>query len=194
MNGIFNILDTVEDDDLVQITPVRGSSNPAKLGSATDGKYYAAASLLGNEVQAAITTGQFDKTNSTTLEDVTNLSVDVEVSETYIFEATLFTISDVSTGVKAAIGGTCSEVSIIYEATTYSGTAIAAHTRTTTKGNAVGGVTAVTAARIDITGTIAAGTSSTLTVQFAENAAVAATTSSVLSLSKFTVTKVNVGD
>lgn len=47
-NGIFNILNSVEDDDLVQITPVRGSSDPAKLGSATDGKYYARASQLSS--------------------------------------------------------------------------------------------------------------------------------------------------
>lgn len=143
--------------------------------------------------QNRVTTAQFDKTNDTTLADIPALEVDVAAAGTYIFEATLFTISNIGTGVKAAIGGTCTATSIIYEGTTYSaGVSVAsAATRTTTKGNAVGGVTAVTVARIDITGTIVVNAAGTLTVQFAENAGIAATTSSVLINSKFVVTRVS---
>lgn len=139
-----------------------------------------------------VTTSQFDKTNDVTLANIPGLSVNVSAATTYVFEATLFTTSNVGTGVQAAIAGTCTATSIIYEGTTYSaGVSIAtAGTRTTTKGAAVGGVTAVTVARIDITGTIVVANAGTLTVQFAENAGIALTTSSVLVNSKFTVIKV----
>lgn len=140
-----------------------------------------------------VVAAQFDVTNSTTLVDVTGLAVNVDALHTYTFRATLYTVSDVGTGVKVAIGGTCTETSIIYEASTQNAGAIT-QSRTTTKGNAVGGVTAVTAARVDIFGTIVVNAAGTLTVQFAENAAVAATTSSVLPLSNFTVTKAALPD
>lgn len=153
--------------------------------------------IAGNPVfagssQVAIVGTQFDKTNDTTLADVTDLTANVEAGGVYTFEAVLFTVSNIGTGVKAAISGGCTATSIIYEGTTYSaGVSVAsAAARTTTKGNAVGGITAITVARIDITGTIVVLAAGTLTVQFAENAAIALTVSSVLINSKFTVTRV----
>lgn len=140
-----------------------------------------------------VTTSQFDVTNSTSLTDIPGLSVPVVDGGTYIFEATLFTVSNIGTGVKAAIAGTATATSIIYEGTTYSaGIPIAtAATRSTALESAVGGVTAVTEARIDITGTIVVDQGGTLTVQFAQNAAIAATDSSVLIGSKLKVTRVS---
>lgn len=145
---------------------------------------------IGNTV---VTTAQFDKTNDTTLANIPGLSANVVAGGTYTFGATLFTVSDVGTGVKAAIAGTCTATSIIYEGTLYAaGISVASGaTRTTTKGNVVASLTTTTVARIDITGTIVVANAGTLTVQFAENAAIALTTSSVLINSKFQVTRVS---
>lgn len=136
------------------------------------------------------TTAQFDKTNDTTLANIPGLTVNVDAGGTYAFTAALFTTSNVGTGVKAAIAGTCTATSFICEADTVAAGVIT-QSRTTTKGNAVGGVTAVTASRIDIIGTIVVANAGTLTVQFAENAAIAATTSSVLINSTFEVTRLS---
>lgn len=115
---------------------------------------------------------QFDKTSDTTLANITGLSATVTAGRTYNFIATLFTTSNVAGGVKAAIAGTATATSIIYEAETSSagvpgavGTA-----RATALATAVGDVTAVTVAKITITGTITVNAGGTLTVQFAQNA------------------------
>jgi glycerol-3-phosphate dehydrogenase len=129
---------------------------------------------------------QFDKTSDATLANVTGLSVNVEASRTYRFKARLYTTSNSSGGVKAAIGGTATATAIIYEAITHNGAAVSAQTRATSLGTAVGGVTAVTAALIEIEGTIAVNAAGTLTVQFAQNAS-NGTASSVLVGSYFEV-------
>lgn len=163
--------------------------NTVQLGADTTTK-----AICGNEqlqVGSIRTVSvQFDKTNDTTLDDIPGLSVDVHDGFTYAFEATLYTTSNVGTGVKAAIGGDCTAVSIIYEGETISSTSIAARTRATAMGSAVAGITAVTAARIDIKGTIKVNIGGTLTVQFAENAGIAATVSSVLIGSSFEINRV----
>jgi hypothetical protein len=129
---------------------------------------------------------QFDKTSDATLANVTGLSVNVEASRTYRFKARLYTTSNSSGGVKAAIGGTATATAIIYEAITHNGAAVSAQTRATSLGTAVGGVTAVTAALIEIEGTITVNAAGTLTVQFAQNAS-NGTASSVLVGSYFEV-------
>jgi hypothetical protein len=126
---------------------------------------------------------QFDKTN-TTLDNITGLTANVAAGKIYRFEAILYTTSDVAGGVKVAIGGTATATSIIYEGLTTDG-GLTTQSRTTTLGNAVGAVTAVTAACIKVTGTITVNVAGTLTCQFAENAATA--TSSVLVGSTFVV-------
>lgn len=132
-------------------------------------------------------TAQFDKVN-TTLANITGLSANVVAGKKYEFEVKLYTTSDVGGGVKASIGGTATATSIIYEALVYDGATLAAQTRATSLASPVGGVTAVTAAYITITGTIVVNAGGTLTVQFAENAAV--NTSSVLVGSTFKVTEI----
>lgn len=133
-----------------------------------------------------IVTTQFDKTDAT-LADVTGLTANVLAGKTYQFEGVLFTTSNIGGGVKSAIGGTATATSIIYEGDT---TALGSITqsRASSLGSPVGGVTAVTAARIDVKGTIVVNAAGTLTLQFAENAAVS--TSSVLVGSYFKVKRI----
>jgi hypothetical protein len=132
---------------------------------------------------------QFDKTNDTTLANVTGLSVNVVASKTYRFEAILYTTSNSGGGVKFAIGGTATATAIIYEAIVHDAAAISAETRATSLGTAVGGVTAVTAANCRLTGTITVNAAGTLTLQFAQNAS-NGTASSVLVGSTFTVNEI----
>jgi len=134
--------------------------------------------------QARVTT-QFDKTNNT-LGNVTGLTVNVQAGRTYESSATLYTTSNIAAGVQAAIAGTCTATAIIYEGETTAAAAVGAQTRATALATAVGAVTAVTAARIDIEGTITVNAAGTLTVQFAQNVTNAAA-SSVLVGSVFTV-------
>ncbi|MBL8186579.1 MAG: hypothetical protein JNK38_01155 [Acidobacteria bacterium] len=115
---------------------------------------------------------QFDKTSDTTLANVTGLSRNVEAGRTYAFTAVLYTTSNVAGGVKAAIGGTATATSIIYQADVLDGStqATVGTARATALATTVGDVTAVTAARITITGAIVVNAAGTLTVQFAQNA------------------------
>lgn len=138
----------------------------------------------------AVVTTQFDKTSSTALADITfDRTFNVSASRTYSFEFEGYTTSNVAGGVKFAIGGTATATAIIYEALVDDAAVLAAQTRTTTLGNAVGGITAVTNAKVKITGTITVNAAGTLTVQFAQNAS-NGTASSVLVGSIFTITKV----
>jgi len=134
---------------------------------------------------------QFNKTSDATLANVTGLSVSVEASKTYYFEATLFTASDVAGGVKFAIGGSATATSIIYEANiTNAGATVTPGTaRATALATTVGDATAVTAAKVKITGTITVANAGTLTVQFAQNAS-NGTASSVLVGSNFIVNQI----
>lgn len=119
----------------------------------------------------AYVTSQFDKTSNTTLANVTGLTRNVKASTRYNFEAIIYTTSNVAGGIKLAIGGTATATSIVYDAiVTDAGVLqVPTNTRTTTLGNPVGEVTAVTAAKVVITGTILVNAAGTLTVQFAQN-------------------------
>jgi hypothetical protein len=132
---------------------------------------------------------QFDKTSSTTLADITGLSVSLVAGKSYRFEAILYTTSNVAGGVKFAIAGTATATNVIYEALVDDGAAISAQTRATSLGSAVGGITTVTAAYARITGTITVNAAGTLTAQFAQNAS-SASTSSVLVGSTFAVNEI----
>lgn len=129
--------------------------------------------------------GQFN-TTSASLANVTGLSVSVSSQRAYTFVAELFTTSSSGAGVKAAISGTATATSIVYEGLTYSAATIAAQTRGAALAATVGAVTAVTAAKISINGTIVVNAAGTLTVQFAQNSA-SANQSSVLVGSSFQV-------
>lgn len=114
---------------------------------------------------------QFDKANNT-LANITGLTLNVAAGKTYAFEAILYTTSDVTAGVKFAIGGTATATAIVYEAVDYQGgLSVATGTqRAAALGTAVGDVTTVTTAYVRITGTITVNAAGTLTAQFAQNA------------------------
>lgn len=134
---------------------------------------------------------QFDKTNNSTLSDITGLSVNVAAGRTYRFEAVLYTTSTNTAGVKFAIGGTATATAVIYQAVNINANTLVGTTaRATALGTAVGDVTAVTAAYCRITGTITVNAAGTLTAQFAQNSAQPAQTSSVLVGSAFTVNEI----
>lgn len=138
----------------------------------------------------------FTVTSSTTLADVSqggsSLSVDVASAGVYLLNAVLFTTSDVAAGIKAALGGTCTITSLIAEAlVTESGVLkVPSTTRITALATTVGQITAVTVARISITGYLVVNLAGTLTVQFAQNVS-GVTGSKVLAGSSLTLTPVS---
>lgn len=130
---------------------------------------------------------QFDSTLSTTLANVTGLSVSVLAGRTYSFDATLYTSSNVAGGIQAAIAGTATATAVIYEGYNINGATLNGQTRATSLGTAVAATTAVTSAMVKIFGTITVNAAGTLTVQFAQNTT-SASASSVLVGSVFIVT------
>jgi hypothetical protein len=130
------------------------------------------------DVGSKVVSTQFD-TTSTTLADITGLSVNVVAGKKYRFEAILYTTSDVADGVKFAISGTTTATAIVYEAVVnQGGVDVATVTqRATALDTAVGEFTAVTTAYVRITGTITVNAAGTLTVQAAQNVSAAGTTS-----------------
>jgi len=114
-------------------------------------------------------TSDFNTGNTTTLANITGLSVTVAAGRTYTFEADLYTTSNVAAGVKFAIAGTATATSIVYEAIVNDPAPAAAQTRAAALATTVGAITAVTAAKARITGTITVNAGGTLTVQMAQN-------------------------
>lgn len=138
------------------------------------------------QVQQSYVTTQYDNT-TTTLGNVTGLTANVGAAGVYRFEAKLFTTSNVAGGVKAAIAGTATATSIMYEGLT-TDAGLTTQSRGAAMAAVVGAVTAVTAAYITIEGTITVNAAGTLTVQLAANAATG--TTSALTGSTFTVYQV----
>ena len=138
--------------------------------------------------QQSRTTSQFDKTSSTTLSDVTGLTATVVAGKTYRFEATLYTTSGISGGVKTAIAGTCTATNIIAQEFTTSSGSLQSSNRSTSLAGVLTNITLVSAAYTVIKGTITVNAAGTLTVQFAQNAS-DGTASSVLVGSTFVVTE-----
>ena len=124
-------------------------------------------------------TAQIDavtSTTGTTLTNITGLSVDVIAGGEYCFEAYLPGTATTNGGLKLAIGGTCTATSTSYAGAQWNTTTQNANTVTTTKGNAVAAATTVFT-YATMRGTIVVNAGGTLTVQFAQNAAHADTTS-----------------
>lgn len=146
----------------------------------TGGKY------LPNAVEFNRNTAQFDKTN-TTLANITGLTATLLAGRTYKFTAILYTTSNIASGIKAAIAGTCTATAIIYKSLIdQAGSIVAGGTnRATALATPVADVTAVTVANVTIEGTITVNAAGTLTVQFALNTGVL--TASVLVGSIFEV-------
>lgn len=119
---------------------------------------------------AARVTTQFDKTSSTTLANVTGLSVTVVAAKVYSVRALLWTTCAAAGGCKVALSGTATATSIRY---TYRGvTTAGAVSQSTTQATALDTALGETAAlmQIEIMGTVTVNAGGTLTVQFAQNA------------------------
>lgn len=152
-----------------------------ELGTRQAGSYVEMDNVNNGTIQSA----NQSVTSSTTLTNSSYLLVQVEAARAYKFTAKLYTTSNVAGGVKAAIAGTCTATTIVYEGFNYSGGTVV-QTRATALGAEVGAVTAVTAAYIEIKGSILTNAGGTLRVQFAQNVSNAGATT-VLALSSFEV-------
>ena len=134
---------------------------------------------VGNIVGGAkrVTT-QVDRASSTTLTDITGLFVALAAGGVYAFTAYLPGTATANGGAKFAVGtsDTLSATSISYTGRNMNGATVNAATISTSLGGAVGAATAVlTYAVID--GTIVVNAAGTLTIQIAQNASHADTTS-----------------
>jgi hypothetical protein len=182
LGSVDNTADTDKPVSTVQATAIAlkaSSANPVISGTLVIG--------TPNPTDTLLMT-QFDKTSSTALSDVTGLSLTLYPGY-YSVRAKLYTQSNSSGGVKVALGGTATPAAIIYDGLTInSGTVTQG--RATALGTAVAGVTAVTAADVEITGTINVTTAGTLTVQFAQNAS-NGSASSILPGSSFSVRQIS---
>ena len=136
----------------------------------------------------ARTTSNFTKTSSTTLANITGLSVNVEAAGVYKFRAVLFTTSGTSGGVKSAISGTCTATSIAYVTAIKLSASGINHSAVASALDTSHGNTAI-ASGITIEGTITVADAGTLTVQFAQNAS-NGTASTVYAGSTFEVDKI----
>lgn len=135
------------------------------------------------------TTAQFDKTTSTSLANITGLSINVVAGVKYAFEAKLFVSADATGGHKYAIGGTATATIVKYQINSINNSAstlVVTSTQTSLGGSA--GQAGATVVYTEIKGTITVNAAGTLTVQFAQNASNG--TSSVLTESSFKVTPI----
>lgn len=114
-------------------------------------------------------------TTGTTLTNVTGMTVALTAG-TWAISAYLQTISTANSGLKLALAYSGTTTTAVYTGEQWNGTTQGAHTTTTTIGNAVAAATAVTT-DASISGTIVVSTAGNLTLQFAQNASHADTTS-----------------
>lgn len=123
-------------------------------------------------------TTQVDRATSTTLTDITGLSVPLEAGGVYTIEAVIFGVATANGGAKAALAAdsTLTATSCSYRGEHYNGATLNAATTTTTLGNAVGAATAVMTC-MKIVGTIVVNAAGSLKAQIAQNASHADTTS-----------------
>jgi hypothetical protein len=124
---------------------------------------------------AEIVAADFSVTGNITLTDVAGLSANVVAGQTYSFDAYLSCTAGAG-GVKAAIGGTATAASIIYDGYLLDTNAIKGQAHSAALGGAVASslTTAAAGLIVRIHGAITVNVGGTLTVQFAQNTANAA--------------------
>jgi hypothetical protein len=155
----------------------------AKVIGASDGTTINAGWFTDAGIKRVAT--QFDSV-TTTLANITGLSVTVTAGRTYTFDATLFVDASLVGGSKYAIGGTATATSIVYQINLVDNTSNS--NTITSRQTALAGASGqagTTTGYANIHGTITVNAGGTLTVQFAQN--VANGTSSVLVGSDFIV-------
>lgn len=112
---------------------------------------------------------QFDKTSSTTLSDVTGLTVTLTAGLTYEFEAYLFYTANSASGVKCTMAGTCTATAIIFETFITNTSGFTGIAKQTALGAVSTGSTPSTGDVMWMRGTITVNAGGTLTAQFAQN-------------------------
>lgn len=121
--------------------------------------------------QSRVTSDQ-SFTSTTTLANVSGLSVNVAAGRTYYFEAELSFTDAAAGGIQAAISGTATATNIIYDGWIVDSAAngIKGNAQATALGGAVASSTTTgTAGHVTIQGTITVNAAGTLTVQAAQN-------------------------
>ncbi len=134
---------------------------------------------------------QFDKTNDAALAAITGLTATLVAGKIYRFEAELHVTADVVGGSQYSIDGTATATAIIYEIIMVDNTSNL-NTITARKTALAGasGQAGTTSGYVRLVGLITVNAAGTLTPKFAQNAATAATTSSVLVGSTFIVEQI----
>lgn len=181
----------VHTDD-VDDTPVNGATtDPISSNWAFDHEAATDPHTVYQLGSVATTTSQFDKTNDAALENITGLSISITTGKTYIFRSVLFVDANVTGGHQYAMSGTATGSAVKYQINSISNTTNlnVLNSRQTALGGAAGQAGA-TSIITEIFGTIVCNGTGTLTVQFAQNVATAATTSSVLTQSSLQVQEI----
>lgn len=127
---------------------------------------------------AARSTAQVDRATSTTLTDITGLSVDLEAGGVYAVRAYIPGVATANGGAKFALAGDSTLTATSFSATcsNMNGSTANAAATTTTLGNAIGAATAVFS-HATIDGVIVVNAAGKLKAQIAQNASHADTTS-----------------
>lgn len=130
---------------------------------------------------AKLVTAQVDRASSTTLTDITGLSVRLEKGGKYLFQAYLPGVATANGGAKFAVAGdsTLTATSFTATARNMNGATTNAVATTTTLGNAIGAATAVLTHAV-IEGAIVVNAAGSLKVQIAQNASHSDTTSAYI--------------
>lgn len=136
-------------------------------------------------MQYARVSSQFDKTTDTSLANVTGLTASITSGVTYSFEANLLVAQDVTGRGQIAMSGTATATTINFDTVFAGNTGALAVNRGAALNSATTASLNATTSHYTITGTITAGSTGTLTVQFAQ--LVSNGTSSVLVGSYFRV-------
>lgn len=123
-------------------------------------------------------TAQVDRATSTTLTDITGMSVPLEAGGVYTVEAVIFGVATVNGGAKAALAADAALTATSFRARGehYNAATLNAADTTTTLGNALAAATAVMTC-IKINATIVVNAAGSLKAQIAQNASHADTTS-----------------
>jgi|GEM_PF-6154318 len=140
-------------------------------GRVTTGSANAVNVRPGNAVRA---TADLTATTNVTLANITGLSMNLEAGRKYVIRAKLFTTSTANGGLKVGFGGTATATSMIAEAKSYTTTTLNGSAQVTALGAILGATVATDSA--EIWAEIIVNAAGTLTIQAAQNASHADTT------------------
>jgi len=165
-----------------QTTPISGAGFSQSLPDGSTTPYTITTS-------AKVSATQLNLVSTTTLTNVPGLSIDVAAGITYKFRAHLTGVATTNGGVKIGLGGTCTATSVTFFIQNFNTVTTNAAAKGSALGTAYAGTTTVFT-DIIITGSIVVANAGTLTVQAAQNASHADTTSIYVG-SDFETTRVN---